>query len=65
MINYNAPVYQVSLFNPSSWGGWVTCLETNSHSEAENKQASLNAQGYETSLWPLDKATLSQRLINA
>ena len=54
-------VYEVSIFNDSSWGGWITVGEYTSKEEALSIKGEYENQGYETSLWELDRKTLKAR----
>ena len=47
--NNHNDFWRVSIFNNSSWGGWVTVLDTNDEDEAKRAAKVYEANGYETS----------------
>ena len=49
MNNNHNDFWRVSIFNNSSWGGWVTVLDTNDEDEAKRAAKVYEANGYETS----------------
>ena len=60
--DYTRPVYRVSAIGNSAGSIWVTVIETNDYKEAQKVQQQCNDEGFDTSLWPLDNATLAARL---